>query len=344
MNLNKSKIIFLFLFLIIPFNYKIFCQTEKTNPFDIISKTVVKLEFLKNNELYFGTGFIIRKNISYFLCTAAHNAKYINKNSKVIFPTQEGTTCTLKIEDLQFNIFDTLWIYHSHADLALLPINLQSEKTINIDPTSVGEEHNILDGIPARQVELTMIGFPYGLGTQIDFTPLSKRSYIASGSMYLKNPETHKLSIYYLLEDPSVGGFSGSPLYVLPQSYYLQDTTINIRSYFCVGIVSGMIGDTTGAKFAMIVPSSYIKELIAEAPEFTGLVQIFHDNGIIWTERLCKDGKLWEVIFNNNTKGKPVDKGTLKNGNGTIKIYNENDELVEINEYRNGRLINSFKK
>ena len=67
-----------------------------------------------------------------------------------------------------------------------------------------------------------------------------------------------------------------------------------------------------------------------------GSDKYYHTNGQLWTERIYKEGKLWDILCNNNMEGKPLGKGSLKNGNGDLKIYNEGGKLLETLIYSKG--------
>lgn len=67
-----------------------------------------------------------------------------------------------------------------------------------------------------------------------------------------------------------------------------------------------------------------------------GTCKYYYDNGQLWTERVLKDGLNWEVKSNFDKNGKPLDKGTLKNGTGSMKLYNEEGQLTETITYENG--------
>lgn len=73
-----------------------------------------------------------------------------------------------------------------------------------------------------------------------------------------------------------------------------------------------------------------------EKGKLNGAYQYYHDNGQLWTERDYKDGKIWNVHANYNKKGKKKDEGTIKNGTGTLNIYDAEGKLIEIVEYVKG--------
>jgi len=71
--------------------------------------------------------------------------------------------------------------------------------------------------------------------------------------------------------------------------------------------------------------------------KLNGKYQYFHDNGQLWTERTYNKGKLWNVHSNFDRKGKKKDKGTIRNGAGTLKVYDTEGNLIKTVEYKNGQ-------
>ena len=51
------------------------------------------------------------------------------------------------------------------------------------------------------------------------------------------------------------------------------------------------------------------------------------------------NGLRWEIIEINDYNGKPLPKGTLKNGNGTWISYDDNDKPTTITSYQNGKKV-----
>lgn len=72
--------------------------------------------------------------------------------------------------------------------------------------------------------------------------------------------------------------------------------------------------------------------------EMEGLSKYYHSNGQLWSVVEIKDKKLWSIISNFDKDGNPKDKGTLKNGNGSVKRYDENGKLIAVEHYKNGVL------
>ena len=85
----------------------------------------------------------------------------------------------------------------------------------------------------------------------------------------------------------------------------------------------------------------YIKGILSSEYNYklgklNGSEKIYHSNGQLWTERILADGKPWQVVSNFDSTGKPMDAGTLKEGYGTIKLYDKNGNLLETRSYKEG--------
>lgn len=78
--------------------------------------------------------------------------------------------------------------------------------------------------------------------------------------------------------------------------------------------------------------------------EIEGLSRYYHANGQLWTVVEIKDGKVWNVLSNFDRDGKLQDKGSLKNGNGTINRYSEEGDLIAVDNYKNGKEVVKKKK
>jgi antitoxin component YwqK of YwqJK toxin-antitoxin module len=70
--------------------------------------------------------------------------------------------------------------------------------------------------------------------------------------------------------------------------------------------------------------------------KLNGPEKIYHYNGQLWTERVLFNGKPWEVVSNFDSTGTAMDKGTLKDGFGTIKLYDKKGNLLEVRNYKDG--------
>jgi hypothetical protein len=104
------------------------------------------------------------------------------------------------------------------------------------------------------------MGFPLGLESSTYFSPWSRQTHAASGLL----EEPGKNCVFFVLEDPSVGGYSGAPCFDTG-IIKLGIATITSSDTKCYGMVRATLSDNTGGKLAVVVPSFYIVELLNEA-------------------------------------------------------------------------------
>ena len=105
----------------------------------------------------------------------------------------------------------------------------------------------------SRDLEMTIVGFPSGLGHDADgsLVPLSFRSHVASDFFSLADPDFSTKLIVYCLENGTVGGYSGAPVFSLsPDSNGLY------------GFIKGNVNDDQGGKIAVATPACFINSLI----------------------------------------------------------------------------------
>jgi antitoxin component YwqK of YwqJK toxin-antitoxin module len=67
-----------------------------------------------------------------------------------------------------------------------------------------------------------------------------------------------------------------------------------------------------------------------------GSYKYYHSNGQLWTELIFSNGKEMEVVSNYDRNGKAQQKGTLKDGNGTVILYDEDGKQTQILEFKDG--------
>ena len=245
---------------------------EESSKIAEIDKAIRSVVFLSvpdeksQEKLHSGTGFLINANNHFFIFTAAHVATLMSSESSVTFGDDTGQAHTVSIKKLV--IADSPnWTFHSKADVAALHIDSESEYLANLASRAILSEkiRGTLEA-PARSQPLTTIGFPLGLGVSISpgskFSPISKESKTASALITLPRFDTKTPSEFFILDSPSVGGFSGSPVFVLPAAYSRGNSMVFSSAMYCIGLVHGTLSDNTGGKFAAIVPSAHIIELL----------------------------------------------------------------------------------
>ena len=206
-----------------------------------------------------GTGIFISKGNEAWILTAAHVAKETNDSSYIIFC---NGNIPVKREIKEFLANSQCWEYHPIADMAILKINVS--KNIDILQNRCLPFENLAlskDQIPTRDVELTTIGFPRGLGAEGRFSPFTFRSYATSNLITLPRADIGTLCDFFCLENPSVGGYSGGPVFDLG-IMIVGCMTSTKENTLLHGIISGTIYDDTGGKIATVTPLFYLSDLI----------------------------------------------------------------------------------
>lgn len=207
-----------------------------------------------------GTGiFIIKNDNEPYLLTASHVANDCNASTKLVISDASGNSQSIQIT--QFNPALN-WKHHPVADISVLPCNPDK----SIGPILSGrffpvDQLNQTNNTPSRDAYLTAVGFPHGLGTIGKFSPFTFRSHASSSLITLNRSDTQTPSDFFTLESPSVGGYSGGPVFDL--GYIIVGTmTTNTGPTICHGIMHGTISDNTGGKIAAVTPCSYVASLI----------------------------------------------------------------------------------
>lgn len=253
----------------------------KTITLDDVSHSVVFLQVPLNSQgaannvsqkgIEIGTGFLVNLNGRLFLTTAAHLASHMSAASSVTFGTQNDALRTVAITELATAPGDPKWVFHPTADVATLYLNPKPELATILTPRALSPLLLISTlEAPARSRPLTVVGFPLGLGVVFSgpsarISPISRESKPVSGLITIPRADTKTLSDFYLLDSPSVGGFSGSPVFILPASFSEGDRIRFSTSTFCVGLIHGTFSDETGGKFAAVVPSAFITQVLETA-------------------------------------------------------------------------------
>jgi hypothetical protein len=214
-----------------------------------------------------GTGFLVTDSNSHFLVTASHVAKLMTTNSFVNLMGKKGEPVRLQLTQLSGKNSPNNWIHHDEADVAVLELSPSpviknkhlQKRFLPMEIISSARE------APSRNLPLTVLGFPLGIGSSgKKFSPLTKQTHCASNLVKLKRADTPNQTIFFLLEDPSIQGYSGGPVFDI--SVYnlgkIQATGSGTKLW---GLVHGTSSDRTGGKLAMVVPSYFILETIQKA-------------------------------------------------------------------------------
>jgi hypothetical protein len=217
-----------------------------------------------------GTGFFLSSGSVLYLVTAWHVSQILSLSSPITVATAEGRPFTFPLKSLVPGAAELKWLAHAHADVAALQISpapdlLKDHLGGHFMPSSWLEAAK---EAPLRSITLTVLGFPLQLGISRYFSPISRETRAASGLLELPRFDTKVMSIFFVTQDPSVGGFSGAPVFDTRLPYSTENVGQVIQMGVeprIVGLMHGTISDNTGGKFGAIVPSFVISEVLTQA-------------------------------------------------------------------------------
>lgn len=190
--------------------------------------------------------------------TAQHVYEDINDNTVLAFGNNQSKCNVVSLNNL---ITGNDWKIHPIADMAIIELNTTKYSSLFCGRCFPYDHINDTDIPASRDDELTVIGFPHGLGVQGRFSPLTYRSYPSSSFLTLERGDTNTMCDFFCLENPSVGGYSGGPVFDL--GYERMGSTISTKEKTILhGIAHGTMSDDTGGKISLITPMFYVKDLI----------------------------------------------------------------------------------
>lgn len=195
-----------------------------------------------------------------WIITASHVAHDTGNSTSVVIAGADGAA-----QQLPLQTFGTLsgWRHHPVADLSAFPIQFNELNIPFLKGRCLPIDHINLEKKPvSRDYELTCVGFPHGLGTDGMFSPFTFRSYASSGFVTLARADTGTNCVFFCLENPSVGGYSGCPVFDLGYSFN-GVMAMSKEQTWCHGFMHGTMSDNTGGKIAMVTPSYYLSDIIA---------------------------------------------------------------------------------
>lgn len=211
-----------------------------------------------DNKVLLGTGSFVSKEDKVYLLTAEHVSKKVSSSTILAFGDNQSKCIKVLLSDL---ISNGTWKKHPVADMAIIELDISKHPNLFVHRCYPYDHINQDVIAPSRDDELTVIGFPHGLGIQGKFSPLTFRSYAASSLLTLDRFDTQTPCDFFCLENPSTGGYSGGPVFDLGYEI-LGSLTSNKGNTVMHGIVHGTTTDDTGGKLALITPMYYIKDLI----------------------------------------------------------------------------------
>lgn len=239
---------------------------------DDLSVTVAYLK--EGNNI--GTGFFVVSespgNVTaeqLYLVTASHVAEFLTRDSKITVRAQGDVPVSILLKNIAPGDDKLTWQIHDEADVAVLRLKLDGS-TIPLMQgrflklSSIAADENA----PRREQPVMVMGFPLALGTTGRFSPLTSEAKPASGLLRVLRGDTKKEATFFVLDKPSIGGFSGGPVFLMPGPFAsggaMVFTELPARTVI-VGLVHGTMSDNTGGKLALIIPSKFVRDTILQA-------------------------------------------------------------------------------
>lgn len=259
-----NKNIILILFAIVTFSPVMEAQ-EKGEAIiataDQLAITVVNLRKEKSpGKEITGTGSFLSKGNDLYIVTAAHVSKEMDRSAYVIIQGKDNVPVKIELIKLANPIN---WVNHPEADLSVLKLNPENEiMELYLQERFIPFEMVDTTKVPVtRNTQLTIIGFPLGLGAVGHFSPLTYRTFPSSSYITLNRFDIKTPQSFIILENPSIGGYSGGPVYDL-SIIESGNMTMTGAGTKLQGFIHGTISDETGGKLAAITPAYYLSDLI----------------------------------------------------------------------------------
>ena len=218
----------------------------------------------EGKEGFIGSGFLVRTDDKTFLITASHVSEKLGVKWLIVMPGADGKAITAHAINLN-------WKESPGADVAVTLLDIKdSERKKSILNRSLPLHHLSARPLPpSRDIPLTVMGYPLRFGSSGYVSPLSVETKAASGFITLPRFDNGQLANFILLQDPSIGGLSGGPVFDTGMSYFEGGRKIAAREgVSVVGIIHGVISDKTGGKFAVVIPSTEILGVIEDIQKY----------------------------------------------------------------------------
>lgn len=223
---------------------------------DTLSNVICNIRIPSERGEEVGTAIFITRNNEPYLLTASHVIKNINAQTYVVLSDANGTPKKVMLNIL---LGGSTFTNHHQADLAKAKIVItQANAQYLRERCFPFDQIDISNNPVSKDVELTTIGFPLGLGAVgAKFSPLSYRTYAAAPVITLPRFDTQVQCDFIILELPSIGGYSGGPVFDL--GYMIYGMMVQTKEKTILhGLVHGTISDPTGGKLAAITPCKYL--------------------------------------------------------------------------------------
>lgn len=115
-------------------------------------------------------------------------------------------------------------------------------------------------------------------------------------------------------------------------TYLYPDGKLELEHNFANDILNGL--------YQTYYPNGKVQEsFIYKTRQADGVYKYYYSNGQLWVEKEYKNGLLMNVIGSFDPKGNQRDKGTLKDGNGTVNYYTEEGKIYSVETFEDGKKI-----
>jgi len=246
-----KKLILLFLMIV-----TLSAKSQLLSSESLYDKIVLLREQSGNMERH-GTGFLLTSNNAFFLITAKHVADSLHTElTDIYFRDSSKKAFVYKLKKFIPSIPITQFSEQSDFFILRLdPFDSISKAILqkaSLDLSTIANNRESLD----RKIDVLVFGYPiFDLN---NFTPITFKSFFSSSLMNIYMKDLPKPCYCYLLENPSMAGFSGGPVFV-----GVKDRSVTpMASTVIIGIVTGTTYDKTGGKFAVITPTFHLLDLI----------------------------------------------------------------------------------
>lgn len=210
-----------------------------------------------------GTGTLVMNSKNeLFIVTASHVAVAMQTSGQIVIGDDNDQPININWNQLKIDT-SIPWLHHAEADMAVVKIHPQNNIIEKLSgrllPLHIFYPKK---EAPSRDAQLTSVGFPYGLGVEGYFSPLTFTSRASSGLLTMPRADTNQPCTFFILENPSVVGYSGCPVFDLAIQKMGAMTTTSGHGTRCYGIMHGTISDKTGGKLAAVTPAYHLFDLI----------------------------------------------------------------------------------
>ena len=208
-----------------------------------------------------GTACFIEKDRTPYLVTAEHVKNDVLPDTIIVFGDSNSNCYSILLS----SIISGPWLIHPVADLSAIKLDITKlDEKFSNRFFPFAQVYNSQNPI-SRDLTLTVVGFPSGLGTAYTgsskFSPLTFRSFASSSYMTTQRADKPINSDFFCLENPAMGGYSGGP--VLDLGY--EKTPLMLQEYgdtILLGFIHGTQSDNTGGKLAYVTPAYYLHTLL----------------------------------------------------------------------------------